>query len=42
MSKQGRLESDTDFNTVTILRKHAPPVKTLRSSSVRFVITIFF
>ncbi|KAI1706293.1 multiprotein bridging factor 1 domain-containing protein [Ditylenchus destructor] len=33
MSKQGRLESNTDADTVTIIRKHAPPIKTLRSGA---------
>lgn len=33
MSKFGNMTSDTDFNTVTVLRKHAPPVKTLKSTS---------
>ena len=33
MSKQGRLESDGDPNQITIIRKHAPPIKTLRSSA---------
>lgn len=37
MSKQGRLESDCDINSVTIIRKHAPPVRTLKSSSVIFL-----
>uniref|UniRef100_A0A914CSX7 HTH cro/C1-type domain-containing protein n=1 Tax=Acrobeloides nanus TaxID=290746 RepID=A0A914CSX7_9BILA len=29
----GKLESDTDPNTVTIIRKHAPPIKTLKTSA---------
>uniref|UniRef100_A0A915DDQ4 HTH cro/C1-type domain-containing protein n=1 Tax=Ditylenchus dipsaci TaxID=166011 RepID=A0A915DDQ4_9BILA len=33
MSKQGRLESDGDINSVTIIRKHQAPIKTLRSSA---------
>lgn len=35
MSKMGRLESDCDPNSITIIRKHAPPIKTLKSSAVR-------
>jgi len=31
MSKMGRLESDTDFDTVTVLRKSGPPIKTCRT-----------
>ncbi|KAF7638424.1 HTH cro/C1-type domain-containing protein [Meloidogyne graminicola] len=31
MSKAGRIESDTDPNTVTILRKHQAPQKVLKS-----------
>lgn len=34
MSKMGRMESDGDPNTVTIIRKHAPPIKTLKTSAV--------
>jgi len=33
MSKFGNMQSDTDFNTVTVIRKHAPPMKTLKSAS---------
>ena len=36
MSKMGNLQSDTDPNTVTIIRKHAPPIKTLKTSSASF------
>lgn len=37
MSKQGRLESDSAFNSVTIIRKHVPPVRTLKTSSVNII-----
>uniref|UniRef100_A0A915MXQ1 Histone acetyltransferase n=3 Tax=Meloidogyne TaxID=189290 RepID=A0A915MXQ1_MELJA len=33
MSKAGRLESDTDPNTVTVLRKHQAPMKVLKSEA---------
>ncbi|KAH7729395.1 MBF-1 protein [Aphelenchoides avenae] len=33
MSKFGVLQSDGDPNTVTIIRKHAPPIKTLKSQA---------
>uniref|UniRef100_A0A914HID0 HTH cro/C1-type domain-containing protein n=1 Tax=Globodera rostochiensis TaxID=31243 RepID=A0A914HID0_GLORO len=33
MSKSGRMESDTDPNTVTILRKHQAPQRVLKSDS---------
>jgi len=33
MSKQGNLQSDTDRNTVTVLRKRQPPLKKLHSES---------
>ncbi|KAJ1362976.1 hypothetical protein KIN20_022717 [Parelaphostrongylus tenuis] len=33
MSKMGCPQSDTDPNTVTILRKSGPPVKTLKSNA---------
>ncbi|KAL3068045.1 hypothetical protein niasHS_011115 [Heterodera schachtii] len=33
MSKMGRMESDTDPNTVTILRKHQAPQRVLKSDA---------
>lgn len=34
MSKGGRMESDTTFDSVTVLRKSGPPIKTCRSQAV--------
>jgi len=33
MSKFGNMQSDGDPNVVTILRKHAPPIKTIRTQA---------
>lgn len=33
MSKQGNMQSDTDINTVTVLRKNAPPKTTLKTTA---------
>jgi len=33
MSKQGRFESDGDPNSITIIRKHQAPIKTLKSAA---------
>lgn len=42
MSKMGRIESDTDPNTVTILHKRGPIQKTLKTPSVSNILYLIF
>lgn len=36
MSKLGRMESDVDPNSVTVLKKHHGPVRTLKTAAVSY------